>query len=457
MAARRPSGRPSSLTNPSPEEDAAMPRPRGLTNERIEALPPPPKGKRYEVPDGLTPNLFIRVGSLKKVFLLQTRIAGGKDPKRRGIGNFPEMSLESAREIAMAWNALIRRGLDPQLEKERIETEEKLKKRRTFESAMRDYLVWMPSREFNRHVPDDTATLKREFLDPARNPWMDDPIADVTREMVETLVNDIRDRTEAQAYNALNLVRGFFTWAFNRHRVAYGLSANPVATLTHKVMGLKRRVRNRSLDVYEFRAYMMATTAMRYPYGPFFKMVVLLGGRRKEEVAQMRWSEIDWTRKLWIIPKERVKHGEQLGELRIPLTRTAVEFLEELRSEQPEGWGDCIFSTTNGQIPVNGVGNVIDEFRLIVEAIYQELRPGYVMEGWVLHDLRRVVRTALSSLGIDPVVAELVIGHRKKHDYNQDSFRPQVRRALVLFTQRLMAVLDGTATDFVADDLSEFD
>lgn len=434
-----------------------MPRPRGLTEERIIALSPSRDGKRYEIPDGKTPNLFVRVGKLTKVFVLQTRIGGNKNASRRTIGSFPEMSLESAQEIAKTWNTLIDRGLDPQAEKERIEREGKLKKRRTFQSAMQDYIVWMPGREFNSHVPHDIATLKREFLDPNRNPWMNDPIAEVTQEMIQEIINTIRDRPSvSQAFNALTLVRGFFTWAFIRNRAAYGLSENPVEKLTHKAMGLKRQRRTRSLDVYEVRAYLMATTVIRYPYGPFFKMVILLGGRRKEECAQMRWSEIDWDRKLWIIPEERIKHGKELEELRIPLTRTAVELLEEIRSAQPTGWGDYIFSTTNGQIPINGVSNVMDEFRLAVEAFYQELCPGRVMKGWILHDMRRVVRSALSSLGIDPVVAELVIGHRKRHDYNQDSFRPQVRRALALFTERLMAIVAGTAIDFVDDDLSEF-
>lgn len=435
-----------------------MPRPRSLTAARIRALSPAPKGRRYEIPDGLTPNLFLRVGTLKKVFVLQTRIAGAKDPSRRTIGTFPQMSLESAREIARSWNALIERGIDPKQEKERIEREEKLKKRCTFRSAMEDYLAWLPSRELNRHVTEDIATLKREFLDPARNPWMDGPIADVTKEMVKELVKTIRDRPSvSQAYNALSLVRGFFTWAVNEHGKDYGLPANPVAELTHRDLGLKRPIRSRTLDPYEVRAFWMAAAATRYPYGPFFKMVVLLGGRRKAECAQMRRSEIDESRKLWIIPKERVKHGEELGELRVPLTKTAIELLEELRRDQPEGWGDCVFSTTNGQIPINGFGKAMKEIRPKMEAIFQELRPGHVMMGWVLHDLRRLVRTALSSLGIDKEVAELVIGHRKKHDYNQDSFRPQMRRALVLFTKRLMEIVDGSAADFVADDLSEFD
>jgi integrase len=445
------------LTNPSPEKEAAMPRPRGLTEKRITELRVPRNGKRYEVPDGKTPNLFIRVGSLTKVFVLQTRIAGEKNPSRRTIGNFPEISLERAQEIARQWNALIDRGLDPQLEKERVETEERLRKRRTFKSAMEDYIAWMPSREFNRHVSQDIATLRREFLNPERNPWLDEPIADVTKQMVKTHIEAIRDRpSSSQAFNATDLVRGFFSWAYNTHGESFGLAANPVANLTHKEMFLRRRVRSRTLDVYEVRAYWMASSEMRYPYGALFKMVLYLGGRRKEECTQMRWSEIDWSRKLWIVPKERVKHGEELGELKVPLTKTAIEFLEELGSSLPEGWGDCVFSTTNGQIPINGLATAMNELRTRTSAIFQELRPGKEMKGWVLHDVRRLMRTSLSSLGVEKEVAELVIGHRKKHDYNQDSFRPQVRRALVLFTQRLKEVLDGTASDFIADDLSEF-
>lgn len=435
-----------------------MPRPRGLTTERIEALSSPPKGKRYEIPDGLTPNLFLRVGSLKKVFVLQTRIAGAKDPTRRTIGTYPQTPLETAREIARAWNALVERGIDPKREEERLAKEEMLRKRRTFRSAMEDYFVWLPTRELNRHVPDDIATLRREFLDADRNPWVDGPVADVTKDMVKSVIRAIANRPSmAQAYNSLNLIRGFFTWAKNEHAAEYGLSANPVIDLTHKEMSLKRPLRDRTLDVYEMRAYWLAASATAYPYGPFFKLVVLLGGRRKEECAQMRWSEIDWVRKIWIIPKARIKHGVELGELRVPLTRTAFEFLEELRQAQPEGWGDCVFSTTNGQIPINGLGKAMTDMRLKMELIYQELRPGHVMAGWVLHDLRRVVRTALSALGVSEQVAELAIGHRKKRDYNQDSFRPQVRKALVLFTERLMEIVAGTAADFVADDLSEFD
>lgn len=438
------------------ERIVTMARPRGLTTERIEALPH--TGSRYEVPDGLTPNLFIRVGKLKKVFVLQTRIAGRLRPTRRKIGTFPATSLERAREVAAEWNAIIRMGLDPSEERNRMEREEKLRKRRTFRSAMEDYFVWLPNREFNRHVLEDIADLRREFLDPDRNAWLDTPMADVTEKMVKAVVTAIRDRpAHAAAFNSLNLIRGFFAWSFNEYAEEYGMAANPVAALTHKKLKLRTRTRGRSLDVLEFRAYFLAADELPYPWGPFFKLVVLLGGRRRTECAGMRWSEIDWSRRLWTIPAERVKHGEELLELRVPLTRAAIALLEELRRNQPEGWGDCVFSTTNGQIPINGFGKPMRALRAGVETHFQKLRPGVKMKGWVLHDMRRGVRTALSSLGVDGVVAELAIGHRKKRDYNQDSFRPQVRRALELFTARLMEVVDGTATDFVADDLREYD
>lgn len=435
-----------------------MPRPRGLTPERIAALSPPAKGGRYEIPDGKTPNLFVRVGRLTKVFVLQTRIARRTNSNRIKIGVFPETTLERARAVAAEWNALIERGIDPREEDARREREEKLKKRRTFRSAMEDYIAWLPQRDFNRHVPEDIATLRREFLDPVRNPWMDGPIADVRESMVKELVKAIRDRpAQTQAYNTLSLVKRFFDWAVEEHGDDYGLTADPIAGLTHKRLKLRRRKRKRSLDAVELRAYWMAAEATPYPYGPLYRLVVLLGGRRKRECSEMRWSEIDWARRLWIIPLERVKHGDELLELHVPLTKEAVALLEELRRNQPEGWGDCVFSTTNGQIPINGGSKAMAAFQSEMEARFQQLRPGAVMKGWVLHDLRRVVRTALSTLGVDDEVAERVIGHRRKEDYNQDKFRPQVRRALVLFTRRLLEVADGSAADFVADDLSDFD
>ena len=40
---------------------------------------------------------------------------------------------------------------------------------------------------------------------------------------------------------------------------------------------------------------------MGYPYGPLFRLLILTG-QREREVADMRWSEVDFEKRLWTIP-----------------------------------------------------------------------------------------------------------------------------------------------------------
>jgi hypothetical protein len=55
------------------------------------------------------------------------------------------------------------------------------------------------------------------------------------------------------------------------------------------------------------------------------------------------------------------------------------------------------------------------------------------MEPFVIHDLRRTVRTRLSSLRVADAVAEMVIGHGRKgmqRTYDQHTYLPEMREAL---------------------------
>ena len=60
-------------------------------------------------------------------------------------------------------------------------------------------------------------------------------------------------------------------------------------------------------------------------------------------------------------------------------------------------------------------------------------RLGTPLDPWVIHDLRRTVRTRLSELGIDYEIKERVVGHRQpelSEIYDQFHYRPQKREAL---------------------------
>ncbi len=167
-------------------------------------------------------------------------------------------------------------------------------------------------------------------------------------------------------------------------------------------------------------------------------------GQRKSEVSDARWREFDLDRKIWTVPAERFKSGQSHI---VPLSDNALAVLNGLPKFVGKDAGDCLFSTTNGNKPINGFSNAKND---LDEAMLAELRDGdetAALPDWVLHDVRRTVRTRLSGLRVNTEVAEMVIGHGKtglRRVYDQHEFHDEMREALVLWSNRLWAIVSPT-------------
>ena len=64
--------------------------------------------------------------------------------------------------------------------------------------------------------------------------------------------------------------------------------------------------RDRVLTDSELKLVWLASDEIGWPFGPFVKLLILTG-QRLNEVARMRWGEIDFEAKVWTIPRERTK------------------------------------------------------------------------------------------------------------------------------------------------------
>jgi integrase len=76
-----------------------------------------------------------------------------------------------------------------------------------------------------------------------------------------------------------------------------------------------------------------------------------------------------------------------------------------------------------------------------------ELRP------WVIHDLRRTLRTHLSALRIPDHIAEMVIGHGRQglqRVYDQHRYVDEMREALTLWAARLRSIVEPPPANVVA-------
>src|SRR5512132_4038390 len=91
---------------------------RALTDRRVQSLKPDATIAdtlgHHDTWDAVVPGLGVRTSKTgRRTFVLMARFPGSKNPTRRALGAYGELSLEQARVRARNWLELIRKGIDP--------------------------------------------------------------------------------------------------------------------------------------------------------------------------------------------------------------------------------------------------------------------------------------------------------------------------------------------------------
>lgn len=414
-----------------------------LTDRKLQALAkrPAPAGQTYDVWDTDRPGLGVRVSETgRRTFVLAARFGGAKHPTRRALGEYGALSLDQAREKARDWLDLVRKGIDPRDQEERQRLAEQRRRENSFAAVAEEFIRLAligpkPEKPLLRSGPEVAADIRRELIPR----WGRRPVTEITPHDVVALVDDIMKRDAPyMARNLFATVRRFFNWAISRN--VYGLDRSPCDRMKPKDLVGERVLRSRILDDAEIRALWSVTEELDYPYGPLFRLLVVTG-QRKSEVAEARWSEFDVDKKLWTIPAARMKAAASHV---VPLSAEALAILKSLPRFKK---GDHIFSTTFGENPVNGFSKA--KARLD-KAMAKEL--GAAPPDWVIHDIRRTMRTGLSALPVPDLVRELVIAHAKPglHKvYDQYAYLEEKRHALDLWAARLRSMVEPAPANVV--------
>jgi len=394
-------------------------------NSRRNAAP----GKRDDYPDAIVLGLALRVTDRgHKSFVLVTRYPSNPvHPTRRALGDVGAITLEQARQKARAWLELIGQGIDPKIDEARRRAAAERRQLNSFAAVAAEFL--------NRHASGlrKSAEAKRIIEGEFVKRWGPRPMTDIMPEEVAAAIRAIVKRgAPYQAHNAFGYLRRLFNWAIGTHE--FGVQASPVERLSPKDLIGKRQARERTLSDYELRAVWNAAGVMGYPYGHVFRLLTLTG-QREREVADMRWSEVNIEKGLWTIPADRMKGGRAH---QVPLAPEALALLQRLPRFTG---GECVFTTTGGVKPVNGFSKAksrIDKLSGVA--------------GWVIHDLRRTMRTHLSALPVPDLVRELVIAHAKPglHKvYDQHAYENEKRHCLELWEGRLLLIAEQPKGDNV--------
>jgi integrase len=400
-----------------------------LTDRRLKTLKP--ADKPFEIMDLDVRGFGIRVmPSGVKSFILFRRFPGSKNPARRSLGIYGEMSLAEARDKAREWNASVENGIDPTIEKSRqraatIEAE-KQRQASTFGAAFEHYLKRKALRLKSGNV------IEREIRRECKS-WMVLPLADIHQRDVKELIASIATRGETQAHAIFRMLRAFFNWIIDTGD--FDLQVSPCAKIKPNVLIAAPEMRDRVLKDFEIAASWRASEAIGYPFGKLYQLLFLTALRRNE-AADAQWSEIDFDAGLWVIPGPRMKSGAPHA---VPLV---AEILALLKSLPRFAGGDYLFSTMGGKVPVSGFSKAkarLDKLMLMdLEA------QGLPFEPFVLHDIRRTCRTRFSALPVEDIVRELLVAHARPglHKvYDLHAYEKEKADALKLWHEKLKHIV----------------
>jgi integrase len=216
-----------------------------------------------------------------------------------------------------------------------------------------------------------------------------------------------------------------FAWSMREGLVL----SNPVANTNKR----DETPRERVLNDDELRAVWQALGNDQY--GTIVKLLMLTG-QRVNEIARLRWSEIDFDRCLISLPGTRTKNARPHD---VPMAAT-VHLL--LAAQQRDEGRDLVFG--KGEGPFSGFSRCKEA----LDKAIAELNGG-PLAPWVLHDLRRSAATGMAELGIQPHVIEAVLNHVSGHKggiagiYNRAQYSAEKAQALARWDEHVGCIVRG--------------
>jgi integrase len=327
--------------------------------------------KVMEVADGYVPGLRVRISpGGSRTWSLNIRDSTG-ERRRFEVGS--GLGLSDARRKAEDLRRRIREGADPTAERRAARGRAQAARRGdgSVGALIEQYYSKGPGVDMVR-AKQDKRLLHTVFAD-----ILAKPAFDLGRTEIQLIVDDWKSTSTASL--AVRLLRPCLKWAEKRGYVPAGL---------HDLdQPGKPRKRERVLSQDELRAIWPCLAGTR---GDVVKWL-LLTGCRLNEVAGMKWGELDghW----WTIPADRAKNGRQRT---IPLPHQAVALLKGRQRREAD---ELAFPSSRGGVLSNW------------DRETKKLQEASGTSGWHRHDLRRTVATMLGDLGFPPHVVSIVLGH----------------------------------------------
>jgi integrase len=371
--------------------------------------------KPYKITDAR--GLYIEIRPTgKKLWRYRYRMPDPKTGKRRenvyAIGEYPEISLDAAREKRNQARRLVKQGIHPAHDRHAKRAEQITEGANTFEAIGREWLQkkWKSWAESNREYIK--RTLEREVF-----PYIGRlPIKSVTPAHILTILQ----RVEAGgAPTVAVLIRQWCFRIFGHAIATLRAGTNPAAGDIREAIHVPKPQSHPPLEKKELPKLLEALAGYGGDRVTVIAMrLVMLTFVRSQELRGAKWEEFDLDAAEWRIPAERMK----MRTLHIvPLSEQAVALLRELNERT--GWSPHLFPNT--RTPGTYMAATTLNAALVRLGYKHKFSP---------HGFRTTASTMLNEMGYRPDLIERQLAHvernRVRATYNRAEYLAERRQMM---------------------------
>ncbi len=376
------------------------------------------------------------------------------DGKRRcmNLGQYPEVTLETARDKFEAARKLVKNGVDP------LEVAENAKEERrkapTVSELFADYMTRHARLNKRESSWREDERLFKVNVEPV---WGKRKARDIKKKDCIALLDLYADRP-ALCHNVMKLTRKMFNFAVEKDI----LEQTPFTGVKAPVELPERKRILSEKEIIKLWTTELPKAAMSDEVKRIIKLL-LLTGQRVGEVCGINADEIDghW----WTLPPERTKNRQTH---RVYLTNTAIELLGTPRNSyffpSPVTKNDDDGKPIYKHIDENAVAYAIRKNL----KDYQPRRPlkgekismvevpeekKMELAHFTPHDLRRTFSTGLAKLGFHDEIIDAVTGHKKQgiiKVYNLHKYDAEKQQALVAWERKLLNIVHSDSRKVIS-------
>lgn len=381
-----------------------------LTDQKIKAMKA--KEKPYKEFDGDGLHIYVTTKGVKK---WRIKYYYRKKEGVLTIGEYPHVSLRDARAKLLEVKELLTKDINPAQRKQADYGID-------FKTMSEEWLAAQTNKWTDRYRQTNIYRLNH-YIYPVFGKF---PVKEISPQDVLAFLR----KFESAGKNVITRrLLGTMSLIFRFGIACNYCSSDPCRDLKGALAYHKETPRPAVTNPKEVARLMKAISA--YPAGITVRNALMFTAYtfcRSNEVRRAEWSEIDFEKKIWVIPAEKMKMRR---EHKVPLSRQCLEILENQR-----GFSDTwVFPSLRS-------GKPLSDATLLVA-----LRTlGFDKKEMCVHGFRAMASTLLNEQGYRPDLIEISLAHGDENKvraaYNRAEYMDERRKLMQEYADYLDSLID---------------